>query len=250
MVVMCRMLAIMSKRPISSSFLHDFRLLAEKGDVRPIAKEPGHKDGWGIVGYQQHTPILLGRQPTNAMKDSKYEEACERLDQLRLTGSLMAHLRKASEGKKSQENTAPFIRDEWCFGHNGTIKKFGAHINIKNLSGLRGDTDSEKFFLLLLRRVNANGISAEKAIEKTIREIRHSGKYSSLTFLLSNGTRIYAYREYSDQRNSWYYNLMYAIDKDMVLISQQKIWYRDWVTIPNKTLVTVMKNLKVCSRNI
>lgn len=238
----------MSKRPISSSFLHDFRLLAEKGDVLPIAKEPGHKDGWGIVGYRRHTLIRLGREPKNAMEDPKYEEACERLDQLGLTGSLMAHLRKASKGKKSQENTAPFVRNEWCFGHNGTIKKFG--INIKDLSGLRGDSDSEKFFLLLLRRVNSNGMSAEKAIEETVREIRHSGEYSSLTFLLSNGTRIYAYREYSDQRSSWYYNLMYAIDKDMVLISQQKIWYRDWVTIPNKTLVTVMKNLRVCCKSI
>lgn len=240
----------MSKRPISSSFLHDFRLLAEKGDVLPIAKKPGHKDGWGIVGYRRHTLIRLGREPRNAMEDPKYEGACERLDQLGLTGSLMAHLRKASKGKKSQENTAPFVRDEWCFGHNGTIEKFGAYTNIKDLSGLRGDSDSEKFFLLLLRRVNSNGMSAEKAIEETVREIRHSGEYRSLTFLLSNGTRIYAYREYSDPRNSWYYNLMYAIDKNMVLISQQKIWPRDWVTIPNKTLVTVMRNLKVCSKSI
>lgn len=245
MVVMCRMLAIMSKRPISSSFLHDLRLLAEKGDVLPIAKEPGHKDGWGIVGYQQRTPILLGRQPTNAMKDSKYEEACERLDQLRLTGSLMAHLRKASKGKKSQENTAPFIRDEWCFEHNGTIKDIDIRVE-----DLKGDTDSERFFLLLLRRIMGNSTSIEKAIEKIVHEIRYRYEYSSLTFLLSNDTRIYAYREYSNPRDSRYYNLMYAIDRDIVLISQQKVWYRDWVTIPNKTLITVMKNLKVCSRNI
>lgn len=239
------MLAIMSKRRISPSFLHDFRLLAEKGDVLPIAKEPGHKDGWGIVGYQKHTPILLGRQPTNAMKDPKYEEAYEHLDQLRLTGSLMAHLRKASKGGRSQENTAPFIRGEWCFGHNGTIKNFD--INIKDL---KGGTDSERFFLLMLRRIVENSTSTENAIEKTIHEIRHLCEYSSLTFLLSNGTRIYAYRECSDPKYSWYYNLMYTIDEDMVLISQQKIWHRDWVTIPNKTLVTVFKNLKICSRII
>jgi len=239
------MLAIMSKRRISSSFLHDFRLLAEKGDVLPIAKKPGHKDGWGIVGYQNHTQIRLGREPKNAMEDPKYEEACERVDQLGLIGSLMAHLRKASKGKVSQENTAPLTRDEWCFGHNGTIKNFDISIN-----GLKGETDSERFFLLLLSRIVNDSTSVEKAIEKTVREIRHSYEYSSLTFLLSNGVRIYAYREFSDPRDSWYYNLMYAIDKDMVLISQQKIWYRDWATIPNKTLVTVMKNLKVCSKSI
>jgi len=239
------MLAIMSKRPISSSFLHDFRLLAEKGDVLPIAKKPGHKDGWGIVSYQNRTPIHLGRQPKNAMEDPKYEEACELLDQLGLTGSLMAHLRKASKCERSQENTAPFVRDEWCFGHNGTI-----HDLDTNIEGLRGNTDSEAFFLLLLRRIVENAVSIESAITEIVRGIRRKYGYSSLTFLLSNGTRIYAYREYSDPRDSWYYNLTYAIDKDMVLISQQKIWYRDWVTIPNKTLVTVFKNLKVCSKSI
>lgn len=234
----------MSRKRISSSFLHDFRILAEKGDVLPKAK-PGHKDGWGIVGYQNHTPIRFGREPKNAMEDPKYEEACERLDQSGLKGSLMAHIRKASKGKLSLENTAPFIRDEWCFGHNGTLKNFDISIR-----GLKGDTDSERFFLLLLRRITGNNTSTEKAIKKTVHEIRHSYEYSSLTFLLSNGIRIYAYREYSDPIDSWYYNLMYAIDKDMVLLSQQEIWHRDWVSIPNKTLVTVMKNLKVCSKSI
>lgn len=211
----------------------------------PIADKPGHKDGWGIVGYQNHTPIHLGRQPTNAMEDPKYEKACERLDQLRLTGSLMAHLRKASLGARSYENTAPFIRDEWCFGHNGTIPKIDT-----NMKGLRGNTDSEAFFLLLYRRILDTSISIDKAIDDTIQEVRQENEISSLTFLLSNGTRIYAYREYSDPKFSWYYNLMYAVDENMVLVSQQKIWYRDWVTIPNKTLVTVLKNLKVCSRRI
>lgn len=234
----------MSRKRISPSFLQDFRLLAEKGDILPKAK-PGHKDGWGIVGYQNHTPIRLGRRPKNAMKDPEYGEACERLDQLELTGSLMAHIRKASKGRVSWENTAPFIRDEWCFGHNGTIKDY--NISIK---GLEGDTDSERFFLRLIRRIADNNTSIEKAIEKVVREIRHSYEYSSLTFLLSNGARIYGYREYSDPRESWYYNLMYALDKESVLISQQKVWYRDWVTIPNKTLVTVFKNLKVCSKTI
>jgi len=242
---MCRMLAIMSRKRISSSFLHDFRLLAEKGDVLPGAK-PGHKDGWGIVGYQKHAPLCLGREPRNAMdSNSKYQEACERLERLGLKGSLMVHLRKASKGGPSLENTAPFVRDEWSFGHNGTINDFDFSIK-----GLRGDIDSEKLFLLLLRRIENDGISPEKAIEKVVHELRHSYRYSSLTFLLTNGTRIYAYREYSDLGESWYYNLMYAVDKDMVVITQQKIWDRDWVTIPNKTLVTVMKNLRVCCKSI
>lgn len=244
---MCRMMAIMSKRRISSSFLHDFRLLAEKGDVLPIAKEPGHKDGWGLVCYQEHHPLTLDRQPTDAMSDSRYEEACDYLDKLPVRGILLAHLRKASEEYRDVclENTAPFVRDDWCFAHNGTIRRFKEEVK-----GLKGTTDSERFFLILLEEMEENKLSIESAIAKTVHKVRESYRYSSMTFLLSNGTRIYAYREYLDPKYSWYYNLMYAVDKNMVLVSQQKIWYRDWVTIPNRTLVTIFKNLKVCSRNI
>ena len=73
---MCRMLGIISRKPVSSSYLKDFRVLAEKGKVPKGAKEPGHRDGWGIVYYGGQMPRYLGRQPTNAMEDEGYGKAC------------------------------------------------------------------------------------------------------------------------------------------------------------------------------
>ena len=242
---MCRMLAITSIKKIPSSFLQDFRLLAEKGKVLPNAR-PGHKDGWGIVCYQDRTPIYLGRQPSNAFEDPKYDEACQKLDESQVTGILLAHLRKASPEHKdvSLENTAPFIQNEWCFAHNGTIHKFNVEID-----GLKGTTDSEKLFQLLLREIK-NYPSIEEAIKKTVRQVRNSFKYTSMTFILSNGVCTYAYRDYSDPRNSEYHNLMYAQDKNMIILSQEPIWFRDWVQIPQRSLTTINRELKVCSQHI
>ena len=238
------MLAIISKKPIPSLFLQDFRLLAERGKVLPNAK-PGHKDGWGIVCYQNNTPIYLGRQPTDAVKDSRYEKACERLDQLIVMGVLLAHLRKPTPeyNDVKLENTAPFVQGQWCFAHNGTINRFN-----EKVEGLLGTTDSERLFRLLLQEKESNGCSIEEAIAKTVHRVGNSFTYSSLTFLLSNGEHIYAYREYSDPRKSDYYNLMYATDENMVILSQEPIWFRDWVPIPNKNLVTIGGDLRICSQ--
>lgn len=243
---MCRMLAIMSKNQIPASFLRDFKPLAEKGNVLSGA-EPGHKDGWGIVGYEKHAAIYLDRQPSNAMEGSRYDDALKLLNRLRLKGPLLAHLRKASPEYKQQtlENTAPFVRGKWSFAHNGTIPEFKEEV-----TGMKGTTDSEKLFLLLLAEIESGGNRIEKAIEITIRRVRDAYDYSSLTFLLSDGTRVYAYREFSNRENSEYYNLMSASHNDLVIISQQAIWAKEWVTIPNRTLITVMNNLRVCSRRI
>lgn len=240
---MCRILAMASKRPISSSFIAEFRLLAEKGMISRIAREPGHKDGWGILLYQKGEPVYLGRQPTDAMKDPRYETACESLDKSGAAkGPLLAQLRKASPeyGEKTMENTAPFVREEWSFVHNGTIRNF-----TEKVAGLKGTTDSERFFLLVLRMREEDRLPIERALKLAIKKVRKSYKYSSLTFLLTNGARIYAYREYSDPRDSDYYNLMFVIDSNMIIISQEKLWFRDWVTIPNGALVTVLKNQKI-----
>jgi predicted glutamine amidotransferase len=239
------MLAIMSTKKIPSSFLQDFKLLTEKGKILPNAR-PGHKDGWGIVCYQDRTPTYLGRQPSNAIEDPKYNEACQHLDESHVAGVLLAHLRKVSPEYKdvSLENTAPFVQNEWCFAHNGTINKFNPPIN-----GLKGATDSERFFRLLLKEME-NHSSIEETIEETVRGVRSSFHYTSMTFLLSNGISIYAYRDYSDPRNCEYYNLMYAQDKNMVILSQEPIWFRDWVQIPQRNLITVNRDLKVCSQQI
>ena len=239
---MCRMLGIISRKPVPSSYLRDFRVLARKGRV-PKGAELGHKDGWGIVYYDGRKPRYLGRQATDAMEDKRYEKACENLDRVQISGVLLAHLRKRSVGSATFENTSPFLRETWCFAHNGTIRDFFAEVE-----GEREDmTDSERFFRLLLQENERTRGVIEETIGRVIDKVTGIYNYSSLTFLLSDGESLYAYRDVSDREMEDYYGLMYARNDDMVIFTQEPIWKKKWVDVPNKCLVSVNKELRIKS---
>ncbi|MFQ5758164.1 MAG: hypothetical protein ACE5IF_00640 [Candidatus Bathyarchaeia archaeon] len=99
---MCRMLGIISRKPVPSIYLKDFRVLAEKGKVPKGAKEPGHKDGWGIVHYDDQIPRYLGRGPTNAMEDERYGRALRIWISCRFPGSCWRIL-----------GNAPWVQRHW-----------------------------------------------------------------------------------------------------------------------------------------
>ena len=234
---MCRMLGIISRKPIPSKYLRDFRVLAEVGKVPKGAKEPGHKDGWGIVYYDGEAPMYLGVQPSNALQDEKYDVAMEKLEETKMPGVLIAHLRKRSVGTVSLENTLPFINGKWCFAHNGTIYNF--HREGEDA------TDSKRFFRSLIQEMESSNNGLEDAIRRVVTDIRTNYKYSSLTFLLSDGNKLYAYRDFSRPKDEDYYGLMYAEDDQMVLFTQERMWQKDWTTVSNKCLVVVDKELGI-----
>ena len=73
--------------------------------------------------------------------------------------NIVAHIRKATQGRVALENTHPFVRElwgrYWVFAHNGTIKDqafLRARTSPARLGELRGETDSELFFAFLLSR--------------------------------------------------------------------------------------------------
>lgn len=121
---------------------------------------------WGIVYFDDEVPIYLGIQPTNALEDERYDRALERLEILRISGVLLAHLRKRSVGAVSLENTLPFIRRKWCFAHNGAIYDF--HVEWER----EGATDSKRFFRLLVREIENDYSRVEDTIGRVVTDIR------------------------------------------------------------------------------
>jgi predicted glutamine amidotransferase len=240
---MCRILAIMSKNPFSTCFLQDFRLLAEEGKVARSAKSRGHKDGWGIVHFDEQ-PMYLGHRAlyedgseANAAVSTDYNKICETVREKQLKGILLTHLRKASSGGKMQENTAPFIdkKKEWIFSHNGTIYSLGSE----------EVSDSRRLFQMLLEEIEKHGDEVE-GIRSTVKQIRGNYKYSSLLFILSNGKHLYAYRDYTRSLDWDYYTIKYAKTDDATLIfSQEETWKLEWEPIPNRGLVVADHNLKI-----
>ena len=229
---MCRMLGIMpgENAAVDFSIVRSFRNLASCGQVSP-GSSPGHSDGWGMVTWEDQVPAYLGREPTNAFLDSKFEEACARGEKSTVDSPLIVHLRKASVGLKIVENTHPFVDGEWAFAHNGTIRKLN----------LRVTTDSLWFFQGLMREYRKNGLNFESAIRRSAQSIYRIFPYTSLTFLASDGRKLYAYRDAS--RNAKYYAIYYAKVRNSVVISQEKYFEADWNELPNRELLRVDRQL-------
>jgi predicted glutamine amidotransferase len=219
------MLAIVPKpnNVVDFGILREFRKLASCGMVPPGSAE-GHGDGWGIVVWKEGLPIYLGRQPKDAFDDPHFEKACVEGEKLKVNSPLMAHLRKASVGLKTAQNTHPFTSDEWAFAHNGTIRKLN----------LKYTTDSEWFFKCLMKDFADSGNIID-SIARQVEAVRQSFRYTSITFLLSNGKRTYAYRDCS--RNENYYTLYYAETPSSFFVAQEKFFQSNWKELGNGKLL-------------
>ena len=229
------MIAVYGTEERQKLLLTAFKQLSQTGLV-PVGTEPGHKDGWGIVVYDDDTPRYLGRKPTDPLNDPDYEHAVESVTRMR-PQLILGHLRKASCGSNSIENTQPFVHSQWSFAHNGTIWSPG-------LRQVGSENDSAAYFRTMLDGLPT--ANAELALAATVKRLRSQitshpdnsrQSYSSLTCLLSDGKLVYALRDFADDSMSDYYTMYYSTMHDGIVFCQEKIIDTAWKEIPNKTLV-------------
>ncbi len=78
-----------------------------------------HADGWGIGYYPEGnaSPRVL-RSINPAYADAEFTETAGQIS----ARTVVAHVRRASCGPVSLENTHPFHHDRWMFAHNGTVE--------------------------------------------------------------------------------------------------------------------------------
>lgn len=195
-------MAALASDSVPAEWLSAFEPLARQGKIRCDMTEPGHSDGWGLVGYfRSRIPEYLERQPGSlAQEHELFQKAAQWVEQNRAPAAML-HLRKSTEGGRSIANTHPFLHGEWAFCHNGTIYE-SERIPLKKLNPA-GATDSERFFLYLMEALRWP-FSPRRRLEKALAELKKNFKYSSLTFLLTNGKELYAYRDCDPQFDEYY----------------------------------------------
>lgn len=180
---MCRLLAWASTEPVGARQILDAH---EWDALRGLARF--HSDGWGMAtsGGAQ-----VRRSTRAAIDDDAFDEAAGSI-----TGaSALVHLRRATPGYAVMaENTHPFVLDGWAFAHNGTI----AHA--ERLDGLvaarwrerrRGTTDSERYFLAFLQRLEERGDPAA-ALRGTVAAIRDACGANGLNAVLCSAQHLLA----------------------------------------------------------
>ncbi|MBK7582195.1 MAG: class II glutamine amidotransferase [Myxococcales bacterium] len=175
---MCRLFGFRSVIP---SQVHRSLLAAENA----LGKQSnGHQDGWGVAFYVDGSPHVT-KSPEYALGDQLFH----RLSGVVASETVLAHVRRATQGEKTVLNCHPFQYGRWVFAHNGDIPEFARHkaaLTAEIAPRLRrfvlGDTDSEVVFLIFLSFLSAHGplgrrhdvddvSSALKGAIKRVREI-------------------------------------------------------------------------------
>jgi len=114
-----------------------------------------HGDGWGIAALDGRE-LRIHRSTLPAKDDPRFAALAKSLT----TTLAIAHVRQASVGQISPENTHPFAHGRWVFAHNGTLQNFEpgrarllAAIPADLQAHIAGSTDSEHIFYLLLGKL-------------------------------------------------------------------------------------------------
>lgn len=144
---MCELFAMSSRHPSVLNYsLHEF---AKHGGLTH-----SNKSGWGIA-YFEGPDAFLVKEPLPASNSPLAQFIA---DEARESACVIAHVRLATIGTPSLENTHPFRRAlggrTHVFAHNGTLKdihKDFDQLTLKNQP--LGGTDSELGFCILMDRM-------------------------------------------------------------------------------------------------
>jgi glutamine amidotransferase len=111
-----------------------------------------HPDGWGVVYYVGGSPHLV-RNAASAVSDKLFA----RVSGVVASETVLAHVRRATQGDHTLVNAHPFQYGRWTFAHNGNLEGFARHRQLllsmippEMRRFILGDTDSEVLFFLLL----------------------------------------------------------------------------------------------------
>jgi len=146
----CRLFGMSGGRePVRATF---WLLEAPDSLAQQSRREP---DGTGLGTFGENGRPIVSKQPLAAYEDQAFAQEAREVS----SRTFVAHVRYASTGAVSPENTHPFEQRGRLFAHNGVI---GNPERIEPELGdaaelVRGETDSERFFALITKEIEEDG---------------------------------------------------------------------------------------------
>ena len=196
--------------------------------------------------------------PLSAADDPQYSEMASRA--LGATG--LVHLRWATDGLAVEpRNTHPFLRGNYAFAHNGSIApidKLESLLAPERAAALRGDTDSERYFELVMQCIREEGDDA-RGLLRAVDILRDHFPDASLNALLLTERHLFAVHVNSaattpldDLRElfgseeamppghaSGYFDMSYRCSEDAVHIVSSGLAEDGWSPLPQDRILTV-----------
>jgi glutamine amidotransferase len=180
-----------------------FWLLEAPGSLqRQSFKQP---DGYGIGVFDEEGRARVEKGAIAAHADERF--ACEA--RTHWSRTFIAHLRYASVGDVSIENSHPFEQHGRIFAHNGVVQGLPElEAELGEFAGLiKGTTDSERFFALLTREIERHGGSVDQGIRSAVDWLADNLPLYSLNFVLTTSDELWAFR-YPEP------NSLYLLERD------------------------------------
>jgi predicted glutamine amidotransferase len=217
---MCRVFGCVSAEPVS--IRHEL-LDAENPMIRQSEE---HDSGWGMAVYERADGAepRVARFPAAAHSDGEFVKATD------IRGRLFnAHVRRATMGGLTLENTHPFCLGSNAFCHNGTVLDYPRLLG-PAVRSPKGDTDSEHLFNLLMCEYDpADPVGG---LRRMVLAAVDRSAFSGLNFLFSDGERLFAYR-------LGIFDLHWLARPGQLLVASEKVTGERWHTVQQDVLLVL-----------
>ena len=237
---MCRLMGYVSQSKTS------FPAIVGSDFSEFVALSSRHCDGWGLSIVDQngaHT-VVEKRVEAAATSESFGATVAENA----ADGALL-HLRWATKGLSiSENNTHPFMYGEYSFIHNGSIFPPDAvtpFIHPKFLPRISGETDSERYFYLVMTEIEKLGLV--DGVKSALSIIKAHGDTTSLNCMLMNRESFVVVSEHNvDRKPEWavddYYEIKYVDTPEGLLFASSGWNQPGWKELENHHMAVVNRS--------
>lgn len=282
---MCRFIAYLGKpimadelllKPVNSLVHQSYHA----GEMSEVLNGDGFGVGWYVHSISKRPGLFRAITPAWSNRNLHYNAPLIR------TNCLFAHIRAATEGAITEDNTHPFSFGRFLMMHNGGIPQFQwirrkllALLNDEVFDWIKGQTDSEHVFALLMQHIvemrgtgpRLNEDQIQQCFQKTFDVIQQlkvdagiGEAVSNFNLMVTNGRRVFGTRYSSnpekETRTLYFsagtgfeckegvYHMEDAGSKpETVLIVSEKLTENenDWNPIPPNHFISVDKELQI-----
>lgn len=185
---MCQLLGMNCATPTDVTF--SFRGFSQRAGITS-----DHCDGFGIAFFEDKACRLF--VDNQSAVDSPIAELVRNYPIK--SRNVIAHIRKATQGKITLENSHPFSRElwgrQWIFAHNGDLHDFDPHLSGRFIP--IGNTDSERAFCFLLDQMVIKFGYHEPKLDQIFDLLADVSpkiaEHGTFNFCLSNGQALFSY---------------------------------------------------------
>jgi glutamine amidotransferase len=149
-------------------------------------------DGAGIGFFDAAGQPVVAKQPEAAFSDQQFTHEAQQAE----SSVFVAHVRWATAGGRTVQNTHPFVMDGRIMAHNGGFgelseldKQLGRYASL-----VLGDTDSERYFALITQETDAHGGDVGAGITAAASWIAERLPVSALNTIIAAPGELWALR--------------------------------------------------------